>query len=330
MKILCCYSSIEFTVEHIPGSYTHGELSHPIFQIPQKKLLSYAGKFSAGHLTPTDSYLLFLAILNSSELVHFRTPAIRTPRTDSIVYNNMEKLLRTVILLNTVPSPEETFPQYAITPETRTLDNVSYWLQNWQDRYQEFKSGYRSAHESAIINRRDAALLRLLKSPHKSLSSYSSQLADWAAIAASFPTFLLSNNPLYPNLPPISCADYWKEILVRCTKQDYIFSIPDNDLQELLEHCETNLEVGSLQSNAVFKILRTASARKRTFLDLGDPDLSRTSYSILSKDDSVEGANLRAVIDSAPTEKPERKDYPSDFQFNRATLRWLSAQKMKP
>ena len=85
MKVICKYSSIPFTCEHFPGVLDRGETCHPIFLIPQKKLLSYLGKWSSGGLTPTDSYLLFLAILHSSEQIYWRTPAIRSSQTDSII-----------------------------------------------------------------------------------------------------------------------------------------------------------------------------------------------------------------------------------------------------
>src|SRR3990172_712457 len=100
MKILCSISSTEFNVEHFPGYLSSREVSHPIFYLPQKKLLSYMAKWSGSELTRTDSYLLFLAILNSTELVHFRVPIFKDNRTDSIIAQNMEKLALTVTKLN--------------------------------------------------------------------------------------------------------------------------------------------------------------------------------------------------------------------------------------
>ena len=112
MKILCSKSGIEFTAEHFPGTFFSRELSHPIFSLEQKKLLSYTGKWAAGELTPTDSYLLFLALLNSSEQIQFRTSCKRTPLTNSIVANNMEYLVRTVIKLNAIRTPGTLFPYF--------------------------------------------------------------------------------------------------------------------------------------------------------------------------------------------------------------------------
>lgn len=326
MKILCSLSSIEFECSHFPGTFYSRELSHPIFQLPQKKLLAATGKWASGELTPTDSYLLFLALLRSSDLIEWRVPVSRTEQTDSIVANNMESLLRTVIKLNTISEPELVFPHYAISNDTRFLSNVRYWIENWEHSYKEFKSGYKSAHESAILVRRENALARMIKNPHKPISSYSSELGHWASQAGAFPTFTVKS-PFGSNLgTDISCSDFWKEIISRCTRNEYIFSIPDADLQELIEHCEEHIPIGSIYSHALFKILRDAQSRKRNFLDIGDPDL-KSSYSLISSSASVESANMKALIDSAPLEAPIREQYPSQFAYAKAKLRWDMAKK---
>mgnify|MGYP000735790344 CR=1 FL=1 len=54
-KILCAYSGIEFSCEHFPITLHARESYHPIFNVPQKKLLSYLGKWAGNELTPTDN-----------------------------------------------------------------------------------------------------------------------------------------------------------------------------------------------------------------------------------------------------------------------------------
>jgi len=114
MQILCAYSSITFTVEHFPGTLSSRESYHPVFDMPQKRLLSNLGKWSSGGLTPTDSYLMFLAVLRSTDLVDFRVPAIRTEKTDATIAQNMEALCRTVIRLNSVSNPAVCFPLFVL------------------------------------------------------------------------------------------------------------------------------------------------------------------------------------------------------------------------
>ena len=171
MKILCSISGIEFNCEHFPGALTSREVSHPVFSIPQKKLLSYTRKWAAGELTTTDSYLLFLAILASSELIQFRVPVSRNEQTNSIVANNMESLVKITAKLNAVTNPNVTFPHYVVSPETKYLTNVNHWISNWEDAYKEFQDGYSRQEDSRKLITREAALERMIKNPQLPISA---------------------------------------------------------------------------------------------------------------------------------------------------------------
>lgn len=326
MKVLCAYSSLTFNCEHFPGHLTQRETCHPIFHIPQKKLLSYLGKWAHSELTPTDSYLLYLALLKSTDLVDFRVPAIQSEQTQAIISNNMEALAKTVSRLNTVTNPGVIFPHYVVTPETRDLSNTPYWIENWQDSYQEFLDGYRRTANHAELARRESALERMIKNPHKPISAYSTDLGNWAASAGSFPTFILTN-PFSPLRTQISCSDYWKILISKCANEESIFAVRRKDLEELLEHCEENIPVGSIFSHALFKILRHALERQKNFLGLGDLDIGRSSYEILNEDTSAESANIKAMIQSAPESEPKPEQYPNKLAYLKAKLRWDMSRK---
>ena len=323
MKILCSISSLEFNCEFFPGTFYSKETYHPVFHLEQRKLLPYLKKWSGGELTVNDSYLLFLALLRSSELVEFRVPVFRNNQTDAIVYNNMEFLARTVIKLNTVTSPAVHFPHYVVTPETRFLSNVHHWIQNWADAYSDFQSGKARDYDNRKLAKREATLERLIKNPHRTVSSYASDLAEWAAVAGDFPTFM-TQSPFTKK--PVALVDFWKEIIVRCCKNEQLFTIPEKDLQELLDHCEDKVSIGSIQSFTLFQVLRKAIQRQRNFLGLGDWD-AKPSYQILEESTEIESVNLKALIDSAPTEEPRPEQYAKKFDYLKAKLRWDMAKK---
>lgn len=329
MQILCAYSSISFTCEHFPGTLSSRESYHPVFDMPQKRLLSNLGKWASSGLTPTDSYLLFLAILRSTDLVNFRVPAIRTEHTDAVIAQNMEALCRTVIKLNSVANPAVCFPHYVISPDTRTLDNVRYWIENWQDSYEGFVAGrikdIEDREEWRKLNLREAALQRLIKNPHRPIASYAGQIADWASIAGTFPATGTVQSPF--SSQQITISDYWKNLIELCASETKLFSIPRDDLQELLEHCEEHIPAGSIYSNALFKIIRHAMDRQKSFLGLGDLDITRSTYEILTSTDNVEEANMRASIQAAPVEEPRIEQYATKFEFMRAKLRFQMARK---
>lgn len=324
MRILCAYSGVDFTCEHFPSALLSREAYHPIFNLPQKKLISYLGKWGGGELTPTDCYLLFLATLRSSDLVEFRVPAVRTTRTDSIIAHNMESLMKTVLSLNTVTNPGVIFPHYVISPETKDLDNVQYWIQNWKESYADFKEGKGKDYDDRKLVHREAALERLIRSPHRPISSYAHQIADWASIAGDFPTFQTINRLTNTRQ---TCGDYWKQIIIYAATEEKLFAINRADLEELLEHCETNISYSGIFGHTLFTVLRKALEKQKNFLGLGDLDISRSTYQILTSTDSVQDANLRAAINSAPLERPEQKDYPTKFSYLRAKLNYEMAQK---
>jgi hypothetical protein len=320
MKIQCGLSNVEFTCEHFPASLFSRECYHPIFHLPQKKLLGFLHKWGGGELTSTDSYLLFLAILNSSELVQFRVPVFRNEKTDSIVALNMETLAKAVIKLNTVATPSFNFPSFAITVETRFLENIPHWIQAWEDAYKDFLDGYKSAHENQKLIKREAALERLIKNPYKAIHSYAGQIAEWAALAGDFPTYLV----LSPfNGVKVPMAEYWKAIIIKAASPDgNIFQIPRVDLEDLIEHCECNVPIGNIFAHSLFKIIRGCRDKQKDFLGLDNSYITPMSgtggFEILSP----EHAQIKIMIDSAPAEKPVRSAYPKLIDWLRAEARW--------
>lgn len=324
MKILCAYSGIEFNCDHFPASLFSREACHPIFYLPQKKLIGYLHKWSTNELTPIDSYLLFLAILRSSDLVDFRLPVIRTLRTDSIVAQNMEDLIKTTIRLNTVINPSVLFPHFVISADTRNLDNVKYWIQNWKDSYQDFIDGKGKDYDDRKLAQREAALERMIKNPYKSSSETARSISEWASSAGEFPTFITTSRFTDQKIP---LSDYWKQIIIAAGNEDKIFSINRSDLEELLEHCEINIPYGTIFSNALFKLLRAALEKHRNFLGI---ERNLGTFMILGKD-NVEEANLRVIIDSAPVDLPKKENFSSTpagkFAYMKAKMQYDMAKK---
>lgn len=310
-KILCAYSGIMFTCEHFPITLTAREATHPIFQVQQKKLLSFLAKWSGHELTPTDSYLLFLSLLSSSDHVEFRVPVVRHLQTDSIVANNMESLARTVIKLNSVTNPHVVFPRFAVTPDTKKLDNIHHWIEAWDQAYRDFLDGYKDVGTSQKLVRREAALERLIKNPFKEVQTYASALADWAEDAS-------------PDWPRDKTGIYWKEIITKCTTSVGIYSIPMKHIEELLEHCELDIPAGTIFSHKLKDVLRTALKKQKEFLGIGP-----TTFQIIDEDDTVEVANLSAIIQKAPSEEPKISEYPTKLAYLKAQLAWKLAQRQQ-
>jgi hypothetical protein len=324
MKILCAYSGLQFNVDHFPASLSARECVHPIFYISQKKLLGYTGKWARHELTDTDSYLLFLALLNSTELVEWRVPAVQTARTTSLIANNMESLAQIVGRINLIKHPAFVLSRIAITPESKSLDTVKYWIQNWEQAFVDFETGYRDAKKHDRLVVRESALQKLIKDPNKELRIIAKSLADWAADAGDFPVTTVLARDMKT---PMSLSDYWKQIILACVNEEKIFNIRKADLEELIEHCEENIEAGTIYHHALMTVLRGGLKKQINYLGLGDIDITSSTYRILDTDTSVENANKLALIDSAPKEKPVESAYPSRIAYLRARLKYDMAQE---
>ena len=320
-KILCAFSGIEFSCEHLPFSLQSREVSHPLFHVSKKKLIGLAGQWSQGKLTPTESYLTYLSLLHSTNLIEWRTPASYTPKTNSIIASNMEQLIHIVGKIDIIKHPSFVLPHFAIGPDTNTLENSFHWIQIWNQNYNDWAENIKDHSNDQELQRRELGLQKLIKSSHKNIEDYPKILANWARVAADFPTFQVTIKGVKTSLD-----DYWESIIIKCAREESIFQVPENDLRELIEHCEENIVAeGSIYAMALMKFLRKGASMQKNYLGLGDIDLARnslTSYRILKPTESAEDANIQNMIDTAPKNEPNKRDYPDLISYIKAKARW--------
>lgn len=331
-KIICSKSGIEFQCEHLPMAISSANIHHPLFSLPSKKLLSLSSQWSLGKLTHTESYLLYLSLLDSTSLVEWRTQAKYNSKTSAIIANNMEQLIHIIgkiDVLSTSTLTSLVLPHFVISPDTSDLSNSYHWIQVWNQNYNDWYNDVRSHINDQELTRREKSLEKLIKTPHLSIEDYPSILANWARTACNFPAFLVNVGG-----KKIEIGDYWESIILKCSKQEAIFKIPAYDLDELINHCEDEIisdgnMLGSIHGTALLRYLRKAKKTQENYLGLGDMDLaskSGTAYRILSPETSAEDANIQNMIDTAPTSQPTRENYPSLIEYIKAKARWTVAQ----
>jgi hypothetical protein len=320
-KYICCKSGLE-----IESSYfsIHMDQSmgmhHPIFNIPLKKLYRYFPKWQNGELNNVDSYLYFLSLLDSTELVEFRIPASYHEKTDSIIASNMESLFFSIGRIVTIRHPKFSIPKFAITKDTASLSNIQYWIKDIEEAYDSFCNGLRDQELRSKLQRKESALERLIKNPALKPERYAHILADWAVDAAAFPSFSFTD----PNGNETTIDAYWKQIILLCYQKESLLSIPESDIRELLEHCEENLELGSIQSYHLFNTIREGLQTIQGFYGTGP-----TAFQILDSEssNSLHDAQLKLMIDSAPTSKPLRTAYATEFAFLKAMMKYKLSMK---
>lgn len=329
-KILCSYSGVLFQCEHMPISLSAREYYHPLFSIHKKKLLTLAKDWANNKLTPTESYLLYLSLFHSTDLIIWRSPARFTDKTMQIISNNMEHLIQIIGKIDVIKHPNFVLPQFAISYDTASLENSFYWIQAWMHKYNEFMEGFLESQKREEIkekvDRREHSLERLIKTAYASPQSVANNLSDWAALSGGFPDFMMEH-PL--TRTKVNVTEYWQEIIKACVKEESIWRYPKADIVELVEHCEENIEHGSIYANSLMKLLRTGLQKHSDYTGFGDVDLAgrTTSFKLLPQSASAEDANVYSAIQSAPENEPKRHQYPSAGAYLRAKLNWDLKQR---
>jgi len=312
-KAICAKSGIPFTVQYFPYNFSEGELQHPVFDLTYAQLTTpqLLNKWINRELTEIDTKLYFLALLHSSNLIAWNTYARPTL---AICELNMEPLLDILGWQNTIHHPRLSMPHMAITQDTATLDNVRNWIAAWNSARQDFESGYKELSRNQLILRKEDTLQKLIRDKQKELVDFSGILASWAELSADFPTFSTTVNGV--TLP---LCEYWKQILVTCSKTPtHIWRLDIDDMRELLTHLEDNLEHGSIYAHATMKLLRDGISTHENYL----------GFSIVNQSSDVERANIQILVDNAPATMPILSQYPNKIMYLKAKIAYEQAQKM--
>lgn len=330
-KVLCSYSGLEFKVQHFPLYACANESHHPIFDQPLTSLTHYYNSYYLdGKLTEEESYLLYLSLFKHTNLIHFRVAAIRTQDTSSIIANNIHSLLQMVTRIDTIGHQKVTevltLPQYVITPDTRDLSCTHDWISIWTENYNDYRNGYRNQILADKIAHKEEMLEKHIKNKVKDTSAYASLLADWASLAGSFPDIPAGLDKSIFGGESMPLAEYWKRLIKLAARDDGMYSIPTPDILELIEHCEDNIEHGTIQAATLMAVLRNSLDKKNNFLSLGDIDITKT-FKILKPDEGVEEANMLALILSAPRSEPKESQYPNKLAYIKAKLKYQQAQE---
>lgn len=330
-QLTCSKSGVLFSCEHMPIQLNSQEFAHPMFSVSKKKLLSISGLWAAGKLSPTENYLLYLSLLDSTGLIEWRTPAKYTAKSPQIIANNMETMIHIIGKIDVISHPSFALPRFAITSDTSDLSNSYHWLQSWIENYNDWIEGYKhsSAEERKALEIRENALHKLIKTPSsESTESLAHVLSEWAVLAGNFPS---GNIPHHISRKQIPLSDYWKLIIRACAHEEKIWQFPRGDILDLIDHCEDNIIMGTIYSHSLMKLLRSGLKKYDDYLGFGDIDLGgkTTSFQILSSDTSAETANMQTLIMTASESEPKVSQYPSKFAWLKAHSKWALAQAQK-
>lgn len=331
-QLVCSKSGVVFSCEHMPIALSSREYAHPMFSVSKKRLIALSAQWAAGKLSHTENYLLYLALLDSTELIVWRTPANYTNKTQSIIANNMEALLHIIGKIDVINHPSFALPKFAITSDTNSLENSHYWVESWVTNYNDWYDGLKDSSRreqyKALLGHREESLQRLIKTAYTKPEDLANSLATWAELAGNFPEGKIPHPITHKQ---IGLNEYYKQIIRACASDDAIWKYPKIDLIELIDHCEEHIIHGSIYAASLMRLLRNGLRKQEDYLGFGDVDLAgkTTSFVILNPSDSAEDANKLAAIQAAPDHEPKLSNYPNKFAYLKARANWDMSQRFK-
>lgn len=309
MKVICTISGVEFRLADFShGANTSTNGVHPIFNWETKQLLNQLPRWINGQLSPTERRLLFLALLNSTGLVDWKSPG--NP-DDALIQKSMEDVAKLATWVGA--NNEARIPLVQVTvkyPETHLMDNVKIWVEVWNKQRSDFHDKYKTVFREEKLSSQEQVLERLIKSTHKRTQDYAGQLAKWFMDSASVPTAL---------------QDYWTTLFK--LKGYDVYNARRVDLEELVNHAQDHLGDyhGTIFGNRTLKHLRSLLVAniKGIGAELGDTI-------ILEDDLPVVTDNMRRGALLAPDTKPHASEvgskYPTKVDYLKALAYWNQGQ----
>lgn len=259
-KFNCAISGLVFDIPNfstllIPKSRGY---FHPIFSISRLELESIYYQHCKGELTNTESYLLFLALLHSSDKIHWNTSAKLKPNdplTLKLIENNIKQLITVLNQTDTIHHPIFKQPEYSVTADTCLLTSIPNWIKAWEDNIYNYRLGIASMIEKEEMQKIENKLTDRILSGD-SPAKYSALIANWADKAAEFPP---------------DKKEQYKEIIRTCFNPNKMFNTPLSTIKEVEDYCYNNIEAGSIHFHELCEALNTGIKNHVDYLGMATP-----------------------------------------------------------
>jgi hypothetical protein len=324
MKLFCPLSGISYGTDI---GYGHGQAPHPIFYLPLKSLIiQHLDKFCTNELKTEETHLFGCALLHKLP-VQWEVPLTLTPELKSNWYKYIEKLAAICLKYDT--RLEEDLPKYHIDRHSCSLSNLKYYLESFDEAIADLGDDEDAPVPSYITRNAEETILRMLRtslSNKEKRHTFPQLMADWAVQVGNFPTTLVTIDDTGKQLP---LKEYWRYIVRRVFEVESPIellsdTITHGDLEELIEHCCHEIEVGTLHSLALLRRLREAQSIIDEFKNPVQRHTLTIEQSKQVSADFLAGEADTLIIDrpkvTIPDKEPLRKDYPNTAAYIRAKI----------
>lgn len=318
--LTCAISGLNIEVPYFAdiNIAKHCGYFHPIFAADSNTIKALVGKYKKGTLTPTENYLLFLAIANNSKLITWHHPldiSRRTPDSDytqRIIANKLLKLIKYLAQSEKLAATKSDFsqPQLIIRLGSNNLRDIANYITVLKDNINEYLHFKQDMALTEQINKTENALTLAIKSSAHT-SDYTDLIANWARVAAGFPA---------------DKVIAYKAVIINSFNEAKMFNTPLELIKEVKDYCENNIEAGSIHFHELTKALNAAIINHEDYLGAS----FNTTYTLESLDgieDSsapIKNKEMLSLLTSlkakAPTTEPIRSNYANLADYIKAKL----------
>lgn len=175
MRVVCNKSGVEFAT----GGFNSLRIAntHPLIGAQFHVLEEAMEHYHSGKLSNEEKRVLFIALLDSTQLVEFRCACAPTRRT---IARYMEYLYRTALWKYAIGERlDNNLARIAINTETRELKNIGTWLLTWNIAKREATSASHAISIRVQVQAAEEKLLRMLRNNKQDADSFKKMLCDW-------------------------------------------------------------------------------------------------------------------------------------------------------
>lgn len=291
---------------------------HPIFSASRSQLLALSDKLLEDQLEESEAKLVFLALLNSTEMVEWKAQA-KISITDVMMHS--EGLLRFVAWFDNTWRVRLRLPKLVINDQTSKLKDIGNWLNTWYESKKDYQDRILSRltleqewEEQEAQQQREAKVLQVINSSAQRKVQHIGVMAAWALKASKAPEALVP---------------YWTELFK--SRAPEIFKLRHGDLEELQDHMEAELDIYQSPTivNAILKHCRDQVDLFNKGFDrwqeeqiFGVDENGRVWKIVDSDIDRL--TNISSLADIVELPEPgDPSTFPTRFEWMRARAKWV-------
>lgn len=312
MKVICPISGIALYKTPYLIGFDLAD-AHPIFRAKKKLILcpDMVHRFVKAEQFE-EKKLIFLAVLNATDLIEFRRPAEPSLQ---LVESQFYKLMHTAGWLSFAEYTYKSvvaFPQYIVNEENKDLTSLPAWINACEDIKDQVIKKDINRDRAASLSQREADFRKEIGDATLLHRAFTPTLARWAVDFAG----LKKNDDRY---------NRWIKILCSPLSDAWVYSM--EELREIENFLEEELPYDHPQVLSIMAQIRLLIAEcKKGFTEFAvfkDDDDIGDSYTILEDGEQ----RLSKHLEDVPINEPQVKDFANRAAYLVAMAKYKLANR---